>query len=60
MGQPNALQIIGIGAARDARNWLYKADYPRCIDRSIDFFGTGAPPREMADRSGELVLEFLA
>ena len=60
MGQPNALQIIGIGAARDARNWLYKADYPRRIDRSIDFFGTGAPPREMADRSGELVLEFLA
>jgi len=60
MGQPNALQIIGIRAARDARNWVYKADYPRRIDRSIDFFGTGAPPRETADRSGELVLEFLA
>ena len=60
MGQPNALRIIGIRAARDARDWLYKADYPRRIDRSIDFFGTGAPPRETADRSGELVLEFLA
>ena len=46
MGQPNAL--------------LYKADYPRRIDRYVDFFGTGAPPREMADHSGELVLEFLA
>ena len=60
MGQPNARQIIGIGAARDARNWLYKADYPRRIDQCIDFFGTGVPPRETADRSGELVLEFLA
>jgi len=60
MGQPNALQIIGIGAARDARDWLYKADYPRRIDRSIDFFGIGVPPRETANRSGELVLEFRA
>ena len=59
MGQP-ALQIIGIEAARDARDRLYKADYPRRIDRYIDFFGTGAPPRERADRSGELVLEFRA
>lgn len=60
MGQPNALQIIGIGAARDTREWLYKADSPRRIDQCIDFFGTGAPRRETADRSGELALEFLA
>jgi len=60
MGQPNALQIIGIGAARDARNWLYRTDYPRRIDRYIDFFGTGAPLRETADRHGGLVLEFRA
>jgi hypothetical protein len=60
MGQPNALQIIGIRAARDAREWLYKADYPRRIDQHIDFFGTGAPRRETADRGAELVLEFLA
>lgn len=60
MGQPNALQIIDIGTARAARDWLYKADYPRRIDRYIDFFGTGAPPRETADRCGELVLELLA
>jgi len=60
MGQPNALQIIGIGVARDARNWLYKADYPRRIDRYIDFFGAATPPRETPDHGGELVLEFLA
>jgi hypothetical protein len=59
MGQPNALQVIGIGAARDARQWLYKADYPRRIDQSIDFFGTVAPPRETAD-CAELALGFPA
>ena len=42
MGEPNVVQIIGIGAARDARNWLYKADHPRRIDRCIDFFGPAA------------------
>lgn len=57
MGQPNVLWIIGIGAARDC---LYKADYPRRIDRCIDFFGAGAPAGETADRSGELVPELLA
>jgi len=60
MGQPNALQVIGIGAARAARDWLYKADHPRRIDQYIDFFGTGAAPRETADRTGELALELLA
>ena len=60
MGQPNARRIIGIGAARDAREWPYKADYPRRIDQYIDFFGTGAPRRETADHRSELVLEFLA
>jgi hypothetical protein len=60
MGQSNALQILGIRAARDASDWLYKADHPRRIDQYIDFFGTGAPRRQTADCSGELVLEFLA
>ena len=41
MDRRNALRIIDIGAARDAREWLYKADYPRRIDQDIDFFGTG-------------------
>jgi len=60
MGQPNALQIIGIGAARAARDWWYKADHPRRIDQYIDFFGTGAAPRETADRTGEPALKLLA
>ena len=59
MGHSNAREIIAIGAARDARHRLYKADYPRRIDQYIDFFGTGAPRRE-ADRSSELLLELLA
>jgi len=41
MDRQNALRIIEIGAARDAREWRYKADYPRRIDQYIDFFGTG-------------------
>jgi hypothetical protein len=46
---------------REARQWLYKADYPRRIDQYIDFFGTRALSLEsVADRSAELVLEFLA
>jgi hypothetical protein len=60
MGQPNALQIIGVRAARDAREWLYKADHPRHIDQYIDFFGTGVSRREAGDPCGELVMEFLA
>ena len=60
MAQPNARQIIANRAARDTREWLYKADYPRRIDQYIDFFGTGAPRRETADRCGEFVLELLA
>jgi hypothetical protein len=60
MGQPNALQIIGVGAARDTREWLYKADHPRHIDLYIDFFGTGASRPEAGDLCGELVMELLA
>jgi hypothetical protein len=60
MDQRSALWITDTGAARDAREWLYKADHPRRIDQYIDFFGTGAPRRETADCSRELVLELLA
>jgi hypothetical protein len=60
MGQPNAVQIVGIGAAREGRECLYKADYPRRIDWYLDFFGTGTARRgTTADRSSELVLESL-
>jgi len=60
MGHSNAREITVIGAAHDARHRLYKSDHPRSIDRYIDFFGTGAPRREIPDRSGELLLELLA
>jgi hypothetical protein len=46
--------------AMRASGCLYKADHPRRIDQYIDFFGTGAPRRETADCSRELVLELLA
>ena len=40
-----------------AREWLYKADHPRDIDRHIDFFGTqGAATRDMC---GEALLDAL-
>ena len=40
---------------------LYKADYPRAIDRYIDFFGDGALLTDAAgDRCGDLLLESLA
>jgi hypothetical protein len=61
MGQFNAMPINRGAYLREARQWLYKADYPRRIDQYIDFFGTRAMSREsVADRSGELVLEFPA
>jgi hypothetical protein len=42
------------------RPMLYKADYPRAIDRHIDFFGGGAPRGDVTDRCGDLFLESLA
>jgi hypothetical protein len=47
----------GIGA----HALLYKADYPRAIDRYIDFFGEGALLTDTGgDRCGDLLLESLA
>ena len=61
MGQLNAMQIAGGLHVREARQWFYKADYPRHIDQYIDFFGTRAMSREpLPYRCGELVLEFPA
>jgi hypothetical protein len=31
----------GTGDRRRVREWLYKPDHPRTVDRYIDFFGTG-------------------
>lgn len=40
------------------REWLYKDDYPRGIDRYIDFFGTGVPHAQVvADRCVDVFLE---
>ena len=39
---------------------LYKADYPRAIDRYIDFFGEGVLLTDAGDRCGDLLLESLA
>ena len=61
MGQLNTMPIGSGPYVREARQWLYKADYPRRIDQFIDFFGTGAVSREaLPDACGELVLEFPA
>ena len=44
-----------------AREWLYKNDHPRDIDRHIDFFGDGLPRAQAdADGCGEVFLESLA
>jgi hypothetical protein len=44
--------------ACSAREWLYKDDHPRRIDRYIDFFGSGAPPE--VPEAGEVALGSLA
>lgn len=44
---------------RLARDWLYKHDYPRHIDRHIDFFGDGTACADV-DGCGEVLLEGLA
>jgi hypothetical protein len=36
--------------------WLYKTDYPRRIDRYIDFFGTGLPRAGLPTNDQPLVL----
>ena len=47
--------------SRTTREWLYKNDHPRDIDRYIDFFGDGLPGAEAdADGCGEVFLESLA
>jgi hypothetical protein len=43
MSQSRVVQTIFITPAEPpiGRELLYKVDYPRCIDRYIDFFGDG-------------------
>ena len=47
MSQSRVVQTIAIAPAHGCepigRELLYKVDYPRCIDRYIDFFGDGVP-----------------
>jgi len=43
------------------RDLLYKTDYPRTIDRHIDFFGQGTLLTDAdSDHYGDLLLESLA
>jgi hypothetical protein len=42
------------------RGWLYKADYPRHIDRYIDFFGTGSRQAGLPAVIHDVVLRSLA
>jgi hypothetical protein len=59
--QPFAAPSARVDDPRRAREVLYKSDYPRGIDRYIDFFGDGAPGVVgAADRCGEALLECLA
>jgi hypothetical protein len=65
MVQLSARHAVVGAVARDhesgaAREWLYKDDHPRDIDRVIDFFGDGLPRAEDADGCGEVFLESLA
>ena len=47
--------------ARPLRAHLYKTDYPRAIDRHIDFFGDRTAQAQVeAEGGGEVVLESLA
>jgi hypothetical protein len=66
MGQLSARQLtsdvcIRGRESRTTREWLYKDDRPRGIDRYIDFFGDGLPRAQAdADGCGEVFLESLA
>lgn len=60
MSPMHAIQILGALPRRelaDARGWLFKPDYPRRIDRYIDFFGTPGPRASTPDPCGEILLE---
>jgi hypothetical protein len=65
MGQLSARQFVMDVSTRGfeshTREWLYKGDRPRGIDRYIDFFGDGLSRAQAdADGCGEIFLESLA
>jgi hypothetical protein len=66
MGQLSARQFVMDVSTRGfeshtTREWLYKDDHPRGIDRHIDFFGDGLSRAQAdADGCGEVLLESLA
>jgi hypothetical protein len=55
----NRVARAGTGDRRRLRDWLYKPDYHRPVDRYIDFFGTGTV-RLSAPASAPFVLRSLA
>lgn len=62
MSQSHAFKILSLVTVRDrrgpgTRSWLYKDDYPRHIDRYIDFFGNPRSRALMADPCGERLLD---
>jgi hypothetical protein len=57
--QPLVSAPARVHEPRVARDWLYKHDHPRHIDRHIDFFGDRTA-RADANDCGEVFLESLA
>ena len=55
----NRVARAGTGDRRLVREWLYKPDYHRPVDRYIDFFGTGTV-RPAAPVPAPFVLRSLA